>query len=77
MLLHPLDFLGSDDDLAPLAFFPAMRRPSAAKLAEVSGHLDLLAEHFRLVSLGEQAAALEARTDLAERVPNFRHDAAG
>ncbi len=76
MLLHPLDFLGEDDGLAPLAFFPAMRRPSAAKLAEMAGHLDRLAEQFSLVSLGEQAAALDARADLPELAPRFRHAAA-
>jgi hypothetical protein len=75
MLLHPLDFLGSDDGLAPLAFFPAMRRPRDAKLREVADHLALLAEHFRPVPLGEQATALESRGDLPERTPRFRHRA--
>ncbi len=48
---------------------PPCAAPAARSSAEVSDHLARLAEHFRPVSLGEQAAELEARTDLAERIP--------
>jgi hypothetical protein len=59
LLLHPLDFLGSDD--APeLAFFPAMRRPAAEKIKLVSHALRLLAEQAEIVTVGEHARACSA-----------------
>jgi hypothetical protein len=66
ILLHPLDFLGCDDTDA-LAFFPAMRRPSAWKLAQVSEHLAALCRGFEVLPLGEHAARLEGGGRLAER----------
>ncbi|MBW8875098.1 MAG: polysaccharide deacetylase family protein [Acidobacteria bacterium] len=65
ILLHPLDFLGGDDTEA-LAFFPAMRRPGAWKLARVSEHLAALCRGFEVIPLGEHAARLESG-ELAER----------
>ena len=66
ILLHPLDFLGGDDTEA-LAFFPAMRRPGAWKLARVSEHLAALCRSFEVIPLGEHAARLERGGELAER----------
>ena len=59
-LLHPLDFLGCDDT-DRLAFFPAMKRPSAEKLAFVEDVFDLLASSFHPVPMGEHASAVAAR----------------
>jgi hypothetical protein len=70
ILLHPLDFLGSDDTEA-LSFFPAMRRPSAWKLARVSEHLAALAKRFAVVSMGEHAERLARSARLPEREPVF------
>ncbi|RIK85383.1 MAG: polysaccharide deacetylase [Planctomycetota bacterium] len=42
LLLHPLDFLGGDDD-GDLAFFPAMQLPSARKLRFVEAALERFA----------------------------------
>jgi hypothetical protein len=70
LLLHPLDFL-SVQEVPALAFFPAMRRPLAPKLAQLGEHLDQLAGRFQTVSVGEHAAALLApgATRLPEKAP--------
>ncbi len=59
-LLHPLDFLGSDDT-DRLSFFPAMRRPSAAKVAFSREVLTTIAERFTAGPMGAHADALLAR----------------
>lgn len=56
LLLHPLDFLGGDDD-GDLAFFPAMRLPAREKVAFVSEVLDLYIRRFAVVPMCEHAAA--------------------
>ncbi len=60
ILLHPLDFLGADDD-QDLSFFPAMKRRSADKLAQVARILDRLALDFRIVPMCEHAAVVAQR----------------
>ena len=54
ILLHPLDFLGRDDT-DRLAFFPAMRRPAAPKLAFARWCLGELAARFDCVSMARHA----------------------
>jgi hypothetical protein len=60
ILLHPLDFLGCDDD-GDLAFFPAMKLPAERKLAIVGRALDQLAAHYRIVPMRDHAAAIRER----------------
>lgn len=60
ILLHPLDFLGCDDE-PDLGFFPAMDLASAAKLELVGQVLDLLATRFQVVTMREHAAAAAGR----------------
>jgi hypothetical protein len=60
ILLHPLDFLGGDDD-RDLAFFPAMNLPAERKLAIVGRALDQLAAHYRIVPMRDHAAAIRER----------------
>ena len=60
ILLHPLDFLGGDDE-RDLAFFPAMGMPAERKLALVERALDQLAGAFRIVPMHEHAAAVRER----------------
>jgi hypothetical protein len=60
ILLHPLDFLGADDGLSDLAFFPAMGMPRAAKLETLDRILAILTEHFEVVSMERHARALAA-----------------
>jgi hypothetical protein len=57
ILLHPLDFLGCDDE-ADLSFFPGMNLPAAKKLAIASRALDSLQSRFRVVTMAEHAAAV-------------------
>jgi hypothetical protein len=56
ILLHPLDFLGGDDD-GDLAFFPAMNLPAARKLKLAAKVLDLLVKRRRVVTMREHARA--------------------
>jgi hypothetical protein len=70
LLLHPLDFLGADDD-ADLAFFPGMALGARTKLALLSAFADRLAERFDVVPMGRHAAlALDGEGALAERLPH-------
>ena len=56
ILLHPLDFLGGDDE-RDLSFFPAMNLPARRKLAIVGRALDTLTQHYRVTTMSEHAAA--------------------
>jgi len=56
LLLHPLDFLGCDDD-QDLSFFPAMRSPASCKLRLAGKMLELLADGRRIVTMRERARA--------------------
>lgn len=55
VLLHPLDFLDSQD-VPRLRFFPTMGVPAARKRAVVDRCLALLVRHFEVVTVGEHAA---------------------
>lgn len=72
ILLHPLDFLGSDDTSA-LAFFPAMKRPAGWKLEQLRGYLEALRRDFEVVPTGRHVELLEQGPPLPEREPRFRH----
>jgi hypothetical protein len=54
ILLHPLDFLGKDDNVG-LGFFPAMKLRGDQKLRLVSEVLGVYCDEFRVVSLREHA----------------------
>jgi hypothetical protein len=60
ILLHPLDFLGADDNQPELAFFPAMGQPAAKKLQIISDALAHLSENFQVVNLEQHARAAAA-----------------
>lgn len=53
-LLHPLDFLGREDE-PDLSFFPGMNWPADRKLELLDAALDILAKDFRPVTLREHA----------------------
>jgi Predicted xylanase/chitin deacetylase len=76
LLLHPLDFLGSDDGLAPLAFFPGMDVPASKKLAWLDGYLADYAKRFTVLPMGKHADAIAARSsDLPLVKPRFEGEA--
>jgi hypothetical protein len=60
ILLHPLDFLGADDNQPELAFFPAMGQPAAKKLQIISDALAHLSKNFQVVSMEKHARAAAA-----------------
>lgn len=60
LLLHPLDFLGCDDD-RDLAFFPGMNMPSAVKLELVGRILKMLSARYHVVPMREHARAAAER----------------
>ncbi len=66
ILLHPLDFLGGDDD-SDLAFFPAMSMPGAEKVELVASYIDTLRKHFQVVTMRDHASHTFARAEEAER----------
>jgi peptidoglycan-N-acetylglucosamine deacetylase len=68
ILLHPLDFLGSDD-VDSLAFFPGMQLTGARKRETVLRCLRLLGERFDVVPLRDHAALLSAGGSLPTRSP--------
>lgn len=57
LLLHPLDFLGSDDT-EELSFFPAMNLHSERKIKLVSDILDIYSDFYTIVSLNQIAQTI-------------------
>jgi len=70
LLLHPLDFLGAEDD-RDLAAFPGMRLPLSNKLEMLGMFVDQLAESFRPVTMGEHVAHIESHQTLRQFPPVF------
>jgi peptidoglycan/xylan/chitin deacetylase (PgdA/CDA1 family) len=60
LLLHPLDFLGADDEVG-LRFFPGMDMLRDAKLAIVGAALDALAERFSITTMRKHAESIAER----------------
>lgn len=65
LLLHPLDFLGVEDE-PELAFFPGMDLPARMKCDLVGETLDMLGDLFEIVPMQEHAR-LAAGRKLAKR----------
>ncbi|MCP4360268.1 MAG: polysaccharide deacetylase family protein [Chloroflexi bacterium] len=70
LLLHPLDFLGSDD-VDELAFFPGMDILRDKKLAVMSEILRLLTQKFRVVTMQRHAHELLKLANQRVVEPNF------
>lgn len=68
LLFHPLDFIGSDDGLDSLSFFPAMDIPSERKIALLHRCLDIMEKSFELVTMREHARRVAAGS-LPYRLP--------
>ena len=62
LLLHPLDFISSDDT-EDLSFFPAMKMPSKSKLSIVGQALRLYAENFEILSMQQHAQEVIRSSD--------------
>jgi peptidoglycan-N-acetylglucosamine deacetylase len=71
LLLHPLDFLGGDDE-RDLSFFPAMGLPGARKVQVVGEILDMMAREYTLVPMREHALAYLAQRPAPAAPPDLR-----
>ncbi len=69
LLLHPLDFLGSDD-VSALSFFPAMQQTGDAKMRRIERWLGRFAAEFDVFPMGEYGKSLNGK-ELAIRQPDF------
>lgn len=67
MLLHPLDFLGGDDQ-PDLAFFPGMKHSGIVKRRRLQRFLTSITNSFHVQTQGEAAARLDGR-EYSRRYP--------
>jgi hypothetical protein len=72
LLLHPLDFLGSEDD-RDLGFFPGMSMGWPRKHQLLDGFFDVLLRQFEAMTVGEHVAALGRGDGLRSFAPHFSH----
>ena len=70
LLMHPLDFLGAEDD-SDLCFFPAMNMPTELKLSHMNGFLRMLVRHFDPLTMSEHVAIFEKHAELPNYQPRF------
>ncbi|MCA9049323.1 MAG: polysaccharide deacetylase family protein [Planctomycetaceae bacterium] len=70
LLLHPLDFMGCDDD-SDLAFFPAMGRPAEPKVELVAWMIEQMSRHYDVRPMKDHAAAVaqQATTSGSDSAP--------
>jgi hypothetical protein len=69
LLLHPTDFLGSEDE-PDLAFFPAMRMSIQPKLQLVGEILRLLGKHHRIVNMHEYVQLANVQRPAIPLIPS-------
>lgn len=69
LLLHPLDFMGKDDD-KDLAFFPGMQLDSQAKIDFIGDVITHLKKSYRPVTMSEHASIIQTR-HVSSREVNF------
>lgn len=69
LLLHPLDFLGSDD-VPDLMFFPAMNTTSSQKLANMHDLLQILDARYRVLSMSQHMQHIVETGNLPVRAPH-------
>ena len=72
LLLHPLDFMGVEDD-SDLRFFPAMTMPLSKKMELLDGFFTLLLQDFQSMTMGEHVQNLKAGITLRGYTPTFSH----
>lgn len=60
ILLHPLDFLGAEDD-SDLAFFPGMNQPAQRKIDLLSDCIGMMTRQFNVVTMRQHAAEFHGR----------------
>jgi hypothetical protein len=70
ILLHPLDFLGGDDE-KDLSFFPAMNLPGAKKMQIMDRIFSILGRQFEVVPMKDHAAQIAKMPRLKLNEPRF------
>jgi len=73
LLLHPLDFMGAEDN-ASLEFFPVMTMAIDKKLELMDGIFSRLETIFRPISMGEHISLIKERLGLIHYPAQFAHD---
>jgi hypothetical protein len=71
LLMHPLDFMGEEDD-QDLRVFPAMGLPVSRKLELMAGFVDRLVQSFSPVTMGQHAEQIATSNYLPQFKPIFR-----
>jgi peptidoglycan-N-acetylglucosamine deacetylase len=71
LLLHPLDFLGADDGIEAMKFFPGMNIPTQTKLGWLDGFIARYTRLFEVLPMGRHADAIEAAARLPDVEPIF------
>ncbi len=73
LLLHPLDFMGAEDD-DELSFFPAMTMPLQQKLDLMDTFMGMLLKNFQPVTMGDHIQSIrQAKGGLRSYQPRFSH----
>lgn len=70
LLLHPLDFIGMEDD-SDLSIFPGMRMPLTRKLELMGAFVDKLMDHFEPVTMGQHIEKIDTKEVLKQYRPTF------
>jgi hypothetical protein len=76
LLLHPLDFLGSDDQVG-LDFFPGMNLTSGRKVDLVGRVLDIYSNKFTVVSMKEHALSISESVPTLDSAKSIPQSVAG
>ena len=72
LLLHPLDFMGKEDD-NDLTSFPGMRLPVSRKLELMDEFVDTLTANFTPLTMGQHVSAIMAGQVLRDFELKFSH----
>jgi peptidoglycan/xylan/chitin deacetylase (PgdA/CDA1 family) len=75
LLLHSLDFLGSDDKIG-LNFFPGMNLVAGRKVELVSRVLDIYSKQFNVVCMKQHALGISQSTPTLDSAKSFAQSAA-
>ncbi|MEM7260318.1 MAG: polysaccharide deacetylase family protein, partial [Pseudomonadota bacterium] len=73
LLLHPLDFMGLEDETG-LEFFPAMSMPVEEKLELMDGFFAMLQGSFDPLPIGEFMTSMGSGENLTQYKATFAHD---
>jgi peptidoglycan-N-acetylglucosamine deacetylase len=69
LLLHPLDFMGHDDNIPEIAFFPAMNLSVSRKLKFMRYIFKTLNEQFTIVTMEQHARSIAQQAKAAPLKP--------